>query len=494
MLQAKHFRLICFACALILLVVAFGLLFIHEQHYCLNVPLISGNDLSQYTEITSLDITQLMFDGMPVPADPARNTIYISQPNSKLLSYSSLYGSLSAANPAYSLFFVDDLILKNLTESVRQNIPLQLLIVCGTEYQRVNVFITTLPVLCLTEQDGTPGSGAFTLFGCSDPNNDPYLIRSSTATWHLRGFSSVIYPQKTWKLNLTNESGKKQDVALLDLGSDDDWILKPFSTDDTKLKEMFTQTVWNQLAAQTDYNLPMSTGRYVEVLINNSYQGLYMLQRRVDEKYLELNKEHDILFKGKNTWTAATLQDGYELQFSPIDQKAAYAELGQLLSAQNPGGINTRNVIDVTLLLQLIAGDDNKGYKNMFYVIQRSNGASVLTLVPWDTDLSLGVPWQYDYNHSMSLMPKRPEMAIIEQYTPDLFAQTANRWAALREDVFSQQNLNAVLDRLSAVLLASGAVQRDYEQWGDLHDGNDTLENLTRFINERLLLLDQYYS
>ena len=42
--------------------------------------------------------------------------------------------------------------------------------------------------------------------------------------------------------------------------------------------------------------------------------------------------------------------------------------------------------------------------------------------------------------------------------------------------------------------MASGAMGRDEEQWGLLHEGEDNWENLERFIKERLIFLDEYYA
>ncbi len=494
MTDRRNSRIIRFSCCLALLALVIGGLLIHERQHCLNVPIISADSVSRYDQTDSLDISQILFEGQPVPTDLTRNTIYISQPAALLHSYTALHGSMSSASPDCSLFFVDDPAMVNLAQSVRDGRPLPLIMVCGTEYKPVNVLITTLPVLSMKERVPGSGLGSFTLFGCFDPQRDVYSVRTEAVRWNARGHSSQSFPKKGWKLNVREGYQDKKNVSLLDLGSDDDWILNPMSMDDTKLKEMLVQTVWNRLTAQTGYNLPMTTGRYVEVVINNTYHGLYLLQRRVDEKYLGLDKETDLLFKGQNTWTPETLKDGYRLKHSPLLTFQSYDELERILSGQNPEEMDTENVIDVTLLLQLISGQDNTGYKNMFYAIRRSGGRSLLTLVPWDTDLSLGVTWDYNYDASMNQMPERQEMATIRLHTPDVDERMAARWQTLRGDVFSGQYLMSVLDELSSALAASGAVQRDQEVWGLLHKGSDNTENLMRFISERLIMLDQYYA
>ena len=106
-------------------------------------------------------------------------------------------------------------------------------------------------------------------------------------------------------MNLRDEDFQKSNVDLLGLGSDDDYILNPMSMDDTFVKEKLIQELWSQLMKQADYNYQMTKGEYVELFINGAYQGLYLLQRRIDAKYLNLNRNQDILLKGINTWESA---------------------------------------------------------------------------------------------------------------------------------------------------------------------------------------------
>ena len=71
------------------------------------------------------------------------------------------------------------------------------------------------------------------------------------------------------------------------MGSDDDWILNPMSLDDFKVKENLLMTLWNELAQENDWDVRMSTGNYCEIVMNGRYRGLYLLQRRIDRKYLK---------------------------------------------------------------------------------------------------------------------------------------------------------------------------------------------------------------
>lgn len=263
--------------------------------------------------------------------------------------------------------------------------------------------------------------------------------------------------------------------------------------DDTFVKEKMVQTLWSQLISKTDYNYKMSQGEYVELFINGAYQGIYLLQRRIDAKYLELDKEKDVLLKGINTWEAASIQDAYEIISTPLEYEESYEMLKQTMAFEDGNTTNTSNFIDVSLLLQFISGIDNYGYKNTFYVLKDKKDSYELYFVPWDTDLSLGVTWGYDYEESMNEIIERYELPAMKRNVDVLDVKFAQRWKELRQGIYSEENVLRLYKELTEQLSNSGAIERDEEQWGLHHEGEDNWENLECFIKERLLFLDEYY-
>ena len=155
--------------------------------------------------------------------------------------------------------------------------------------------------------------------------------------------------------------------------------------------------------------------------------------------------------------------------------------------------MHIENFVDISLFLQFLSGVDNYGYKNTFYVLKKSNDAYELHLVPWDTDLSLGVPWGYDYEGSMNEIIERRELETVRKNVPDIDTKISKRWKQLRDSLYSEKNILSIYDELSDRLTNSGALNRDQECWGLLHEGEDNWENLQRFIKERLQVLDNYY-
>lgn len=494
-------KIVLFLCSFgaILLIVLFSMSL--GRKYCMGVLVITEEELLKYTETTEFDISELLFEKEKVSVDWPRNQIYISQSVENLDNYFSLQGKLEAENSIYELFFLKTKTLYDLSGAVKNGQALTLIMKSGTSYQRVPVVITTLPIMYLkiegtgTDEQGRDiVNGKMTLWNSANPASASYQTVTSMAEWRMRGNSTRIYPKLAWKLNLRDENGQNNNVDFLGLGSDDDWILNPMSMDDTCMKEKLVQELWEQLDSETDHNYKMSQGEYIELFINGAYQGIYLLQRRVDIKYLGLNRESDILMKGVNTWEAETVFDAYEMVSSPLETEETYRALENALNFKENHSMNTANFIDVSLLLQLISGVDNYGYKNTFYALKKNDNNYELYLIPWDTDLSLGVTWGYDYEQSMGEIIERYEMQTMRKESASLDVQIANRWKELRASVYSEENILLNYKKITEQLLNSGALKRDEEQWGLLHEGEDTRENLEQFIKERLLFLDEYYA
>lgn len=481
----------------------FGAVFIFISHMesknCLGLPIIEEEELVGYTETNQFDISHMKYNGENIAVDFPSNSVFISQSNENVKNIQSLAGEITAIDSEYSLAILKTMCFDNLSEKVRDGEPLVLIIKSGELYQRVNLIITTLPVLYLDfesnsedDQGRNLNMGKMTLWNNYDSSLG-YKTVTSDAEWRLRGNSTRSFDKKAWKLNLRDESNDNRNLDLIGFGSDDDWILNPMSMDDTFVKEKLVQELWEQIIADTNYNYKMSKGEYVELFINGAYQGVYLLQRRIDMKYLGVNTEKDILLKGINTWEAEKVNDGYEIVSSPLNTETTYTELEDALNFNNENQMNINNFIDVSLMLQFISGSDNVGYKNMFYLMKEKEGSYEMYLVPWDTDLSFGVTWGYNYEESISAIIERQEIDKVRANIEDFDLKLANRWKELRLNILSEENIFLVLEGIVRELDTCGGIARDQKLWGTLHGGKDSIENMQDFIKERLILLDEYY-
>lgn len=471
-----------------------------SKQKCFDLPVISEKTLTEFEEISTMDLSQIAFDGERAAVDYLSNSIFISQSERNTNAYDTLQGEFTSFNSGYTLAMLDTPALHDIPESVRRGVPLTLVILENHCYQKVNVILSTIPVMNLKfeyetidDQQRNINVGKMTLWN-NYFHSASYQTVTSAAEWRVRGNSTRSYPKQPWKLNLREENGDNHHLDLLNLGSDDDWILNPLSMDDTKMKEKLAQELWKQNLSETDYNYPMSSGEYVEVLINGAYQGLYLLQRRIDAKFLSLDLKSDILLKGNNIWETEDMQEAYEIVHSSFGMQETYQKFDFALKNKEQYFINEKNFVDMSLFLQFLSANDNYGYKNMFYLLKKSGEGYELSWIPWDTDLSLGVTWGYDYDTSLHQIIERRELSQIRKFSPQIDILMSRRWQEARKTVYSEKMIVSICDQIAEQLNKSGALKREEERWGKLHEENDNYENLRKFIMERLEFLDSYYA
>lgn len=505
MLKTQKIKLAIFICMLLALCIVACLLIHRDHQYCMDILLTSEDTLSDYKEDPSIDISGLLFGGEAVAFDSASNTIYISQPSDKLVHSSELIGTLESADPGCSLYFLEDTAIRNISESVSNSTPLTLAVIKGDSFRTVNVILTTLPVLRLEKtelfQDETGQdvmTGSFVLWGGGTSSSTDYTTVSGTTQWHIRGGVSRLKPKKSWKLSLKDANGENKDLDLLGLGADDDWILNAMSMDDTKIRDKLTTELWNQYLYDSDQDFPMSTSQYVEAVINNEYQGLFLLMRRVDAKYLQLDKQTDILLKG-TSWIATTTEEAYEIIYSPYSAEQTYQIIDNAIENTAGSSISLENFAKTNVFLNYFAALDNAGFKNMFYILRPSETGYTLFYLPWDMDMSMGVIYLpdagivYDYSESMNAIVNRIEYIPMKGLHPELDQIMADHWKDCRTSLYSEALIKEFVSKHTDTICFSGAFGRDVQKWGFLYDGMDTHSTLIQYCIERLSVLDSYY-
>lgn len=472
-----------------------------ESSSCMGIMVVSADELSEYSEKADRDYSEcFIINGEKAPVDKETNTIYIPQDIDETTKFVDLYGTIEITFNDHNLYFEDCEEFKNLKKAVADGKAFKLIVVDPEKrYTEYKVVFTTLPVIRLdgeysymNNSNRAVNSGSVCLWSPYDPDYGRYSVKSSATEWNIRGATSSVLSKKPYKLSLKTKKGNNNDVAFLGLGADDDWILNPLSTDDTDVREKMAMGLWSEIVQKSNSNTKMSTGEYVEVIINGKYSGLYMLQRRIDNKYLELEK-NDILFKGLHTWQAEDPRQGYEIEYSSLSEDETFS----LLKNFNAELIDLDSFIDASLFIQLGAMHDNKGYNNMFYLLNPDEDGYTLSFIPWDTDLSFGVAYYdwfvYDYDTKLNGLCFRKEYDMMKEAYPELDRLLAERWFKLRETTFSTDNIYSLIDRNTDTLITSGAKERDKKVWGAFHYGKDTIEALKNFIEKKIALLDEYY-
>ncbi len=91
----------------------------------------------------------------------------------------------------------------------------------------------------------------------------------------LRGSSSINYPQKPYKLETRNALNVKQNVSLLGMPSESDWILLSNYNDKVFIRNTLSYKLFNEMG---NYS---TRAKFCEVVLNGDYVGIYLLMENI---------------------------------------------------------------------------------------------------------------------------------------------------------------------------------------------------------------------
>lgn len=496
---------------LVLLSVIFFGLFVYcevgaETKRCMGISFITEEELYQmaFTPVELGNIVSL--EGFLTPYDENSKKIYLPCVVDENTKFHDLEGTLTSVLPEYHLYFLWEDSFHIMQDAVRYGCNFTLFAIdANGNFASYAVIFTTLPIVDMQgevnridEREREVYAGNVTVWDPSYQGTGRLIVQESRLEWHVRGYSSMSFLKKSLKLNLKEKSGNNNNLALLNFESDDDYILNPMWFDDVKVREKLAMDLWNEMAEEKNSNLKMSRGEYCEILINGEYQGLRLMQNKIEKSYLSLGAD-DILLKGKNVnlGTQKPPEEVYEVIFSEQSEEITYEIMNDFFYETDFSKVDLESWIDLQLFLLLGSMRDNEAYKNIYYVIQRTGDVEQLKFVPWDTDMSFGIYWADGFKllpETVEAITYRKEYdALLVQYS-QLNEMLAERWNELREGVFSDENIFGKIDSYDCELTFSGALHRDYNvlgwnSWG----GEDTLDSLKIYIQRRLEILDELF-
>ena len=386
------------------------------------------------------------------------------------------------------------------------------------------LYITSLPLMKVSaNQDIVDLKKNPANLSYADPN---YNLESPIGI-ELRGNTALTYPKKSYDLELKDEDApsKTIDANFSEMRDDDDWHLNSLYNQPLKLRSFFSTKLWlnvntlNYAAKEPDAK-PGHDVEFVELFLNDTYQGLYSLSEQVDRKLLKLKKKKDNVVRGE-LYKANSYDQGTKFIGSPMfdenslywagfkakypfkdDYKASWNKLADFMSfvssssdAEFSNGINTRldidNVIDYYLFVNLLRASDNL---NKNYFLAKYNQKTPYFIVPWDLDGVMGsiqdgkrIPYATDVL-SNALFDR------LIKTNPDNFNEKLkSRWKELRSGAYSDESLFNALDE-SYTLLKSGHVyERDNMIWKQGKDIDEEYTYLKDWLQRRLAFLDEQF-
>jgi hypothetical protein len=342
----------------------------------------------------------------------------------------------------------------------------------------------------------------------------------------------MVYPKKSYRLSLIQDSvgnnERNNDISLLGMRQDDDWILYPAYNDQEKVRNVFSTNLWKYTCA-SDNSLGIDNGteyKYIELFMNGEYWGLYALGYPIDAIQLSIDSSKGERLYKKNTWeneinlkmNRSADIEGYTTKYAGEDRWDALYKYYITLNREwdNPqsmyGGMDIDNSIDTALFINMIQGLDQVGvfgcmsFKNMYLSMKKSGEGYVILYTPWDLDITWGNKWTGDsdtnltepYGTSTSqnaILEHGNLEALIACYDEEIWNLILTKYRTLRQDLWSLDNMTKMLDEYEDDIYDSGAYRRDMERWpdGSYADPEDGLGTFKSYVAERLEKLDEYY-
>jgi len=331
----------------------------------------------------------------------------------------------------------------------------------------------------------------------------------------LRGTSSQLNPKKSYGFTFLEgmDIKNKASKSVFDWKENEDWILDAVYNDQAKFRNQLSFEIWEAMNPAEHISIK---SQFVELYLNNSYQGLYCLNEQINPEQLGLLNSDGVLYK-TITWNSST-----RLESLSANQPPAYTELWEGWEQKYPHPssqikwhplydlrnwvanendqqfidnvstyIDLENVIDYYLFINLIGAFDNHG-KNMFWV--SFNVDAPFSIIPWDIDASWGRDWDKE-----PLFPIRIETNDNELFdrlltlNPNNFkGQLQDKWNMLRANAWSNNSIKMLVDEKFELLMKTDVIQLENARWGtnlDLYQERIYIHN---WMIEQFNFLDNY--
>ena len=346
--------------------------------------------------------------------------------------------------------------------------------------------------------------------GANVRNNvsDPYNHYNGKIGIEIRGQSSQMFPMKSYSLELRDASGNSVDKSLFGMPKEADWVLYAPYTDKTLMRNFLAYTISSELGRWAAHC------RFVEVVINNDYKGIYVFMERIKRGSGRVNiakmATTDVaddavtggyifsLDKEPNGWFSPFVVPGsqYKRQYSYVypkpenivqaqkDYIKSYVDSFERALAAPDFQDKTNGVrkfadissfIDYFIVNEVSRNVDGYRLSTYFYKDRNSKNRKIFAGPVWDYDLafrnanycdgSKTTGWAYQFNtvcpgDGAGLIPFWWEKFMVDTA---FVSELRCRWKDTRKNVISVSHLNHLID--SIVTLTSEARQRHFQRW-----------------------------
>ena len=452
-------------------------------------------------------VTRLFCNGAEAAYDAESNTFYCTLglengeewPKIKLTTAKNVGGGLT-------LCFVDDYAYDACADAIRDGYAYQIMAYTDEAYSYSDVVFTGLPILSLHTAEEITTEDTPAALNLAFGNGEQL---EANARAHLRGNASLVRLDKhSYKVEFTRtEDGKKKiPQNVPGLGQTDEIILLAMGFDPNMVRDRLSWSMIERIWPKDEAFAPVGR-EYVEVFVNDAYQGAYLMMVPFDRR-AEIEKagagsaQRDSLYRSVIAAVdkGRPIDEGYELFIAP-DAENPFAGLQTYLRLDSgemddetfcreaAAHIDVPSLMRYTLLVQGMALCDNI-FNNMYVWAHETAAGVVYRFIPWDMDLS----WEKEPGAYWDCwMIDALACRVIELDVSGARGELAAQWRRMSEAGFTIDAVREELALYQHELTDSGAFLRDAERWGKEQDEMDVsqIEAVAEYRFELLSRLTQ---
>ena len=342
---------------------------------------------------------------------------------------------------------------------------------------------------------------------------DAYNLYNGKAGIEIRGHSSQGFPKKQYGVELRDSNENSVNVALLGMPSESDWVLNASFTDKTFLRNVLSFKLGNEMGRYA------SRTRFCEVVIDNEYMGLFILEEkvkrdknRVDIKKMEVTDISGDALTGGYLMKIDRIDPGDKYfnsifpsvypktpsQPSPVSYIHVYPNADNILPVQQDyiknyitqfetslskttyndpflgyyDFIDIDALVDYSLLNEFVKTVDAYRLSAYFYKDRDSEGGKLVFGPIWDFDISLGLAdyanawlpsgWEADISPYEGIWSS--PFWVKKFFNDPVFKNKyAKRWNDLKPTVFNLAEIMGYLDQ--TILQINQARARNFIRW-----------------------------
>lgn len=363
-----------------------------------------------------------------------------------------------------------------------------------------------------------------------------------------RGSSSQMFPKKSFGIELWNEKSESINISLFGMPKESDWILFASYNEKSFMHNVITMRVAREMGMYA------SRTQYVEVIINNVYQGVYVFMEKIKRDEGRVNianlKETDLtgdditggyIFKvDKNTGgTLGSWRSKYPNYNTPNNFTTFLYESPKTITSEQRNYlrnyvdnaenalqsanyrdktngyrkyIDTRSFIQIFLVNEVAKNVDGYRISTFFHKDKDSKGGKIKAGPPWDYDISYGngnycdgdspFGFSYRFNYTCPTDFLQVPFWWEKMLGDSAFVRELGQEYGFQRKFGALQNdrINKHIDTLTNIL--SEPIVRNFQKWPILgtyiwpqptpyaRTWEQEVNELRNFINQRLQWLD----